>query len=61
MGDGEEMNGDSEIEEIIDNTRAVVKTRRMNVTKENINVLAFKNIFKIGEEEIKRKIYSHLG
>ena len=53
--DWEDTNGDDETEENIDFFCAVVKTRRMDSTKAKVNVLAFNNAFKVGEEEMKKK------
>ena len=50
-GDGEEDDED------VENERVVVKSRRINLTKAKLNMLAFQNIFKVrvGEDEISKK------
>jgi hypothetical protein len=56
IGNGE---GDSENGGDDDTTgeRVIVKSRSINVTKAKLNMLAFKDIFHVGEEEMKKANY----
>ena len=37
--------------------RVIVKSRKINLTKAKLNMLAFQNIFKVGEDEIRKRNY----
>ena len=53
-GEGESENGGDD-----DTTgeRVIVKSRSINITKAKLNMLAFKDIFHVGEEEMKKANY----
>ena len=52
--DGEEGSGEI-VEEEPESERVVVTSRKINITKAKLNMLAFKDIFQRGEEEMKKK------
>ena len=56
IGDGEE-GGEERGEEETVNERVIVASRKINLTKAKLNMLAFEDIFKVGDEEMKKKNY----
>ena len=56
IGDGKER-GKERGEEEIESERMVVASRKINLTKAKLNMLAFEDIFKVGDEEMKKENY----
>ena len=54
--DGEEGNGEVGEDEL-ESERVIVASRKINITKAKLNMLAFEDIFQRGEEEMKKKNY----
>ena len=52
--DGEERSGEIGEEEV-ESERVIVTLRKINITKAKLNMLAFEDIFQIGEDEMKKK------
>ena len=52
--DGEEGSGEI-VEEEPESERVVVTSRKINIAKAKLNMLAFEDIFQRGEEEMKKK------
>ena len=52
--DGEERSGEIGEEET-ESERVIVTSRKINITKVKLNMLAFEDIFQIGEDEMKKK------
>ena len=52
--DGEERSGEIGEEEV-ESERVIVTSRKINITKAKLNMLAFEYIFQIGEDEMKKK------
>ena len=47
----------NEVETEQTSERVIVKARKINITKAKLNMLAFQNIFKVGEDEMKKRNY----
>ena len=56
IGDGEERS-EERGEEETESERVVVASWKINLTKAKLNMLAFEDIFKVGDEEMKKKNY----
>ena len=56
INNGEERS-DERGEEETESERVVVASRKINLTKAKLNMLAFQDIFKVGDEEMKKKNY----
>ena len=54
--DGEDGNGEVGEDEP-ESERIIVASRKINITKAKLNMLAFEDIFQRGEEEMKKKNY----
>ena len=54
--DGEERAGETGEEEV-ERERVIVTSRKINITKAKLNMLAFQDIFQVGEDEMKKKNY----
>ena len=57
ISDGEEGSGEIVEDEEPESERVVVTSRKINITKAKLNMLAFEDIFQRGEEEMKKKNY----
>ena len=44
-------------EDETESERVIVTSRKINLTKAKLNMLAFEDIFQVGEEEMKKKNY----
>ena len=54
--DGKERS-DERGEEETESERVIVTSRKINLTKAKLNMLAFEDIFQVGEDEMKKKNY----
>ena len=52
---GRQDNNENETEQ--PSERVIVKSRKINLTKAKLNMLAFQNIFKVGEDEMRKRNY----
>ena len=57
--DGEEGSGEIGEEEE-ESERVIVTSRKINITKAKLNMLAFEDIFQIDEDEMKKKNFQVL-